>query len=59
MQKHYAQELRKSLGESREWVEQLLEELETAQGLIFALRRDLSRAKGGAPNNKERKLHHK
>lgn len=40
-----AAELRKCLGESREWVEQLMDELEVAQGIIFSLRRELNQAR--------------
>merc|ERR1712032_918672 len=45
MHKDYAQELRKSLGETREWVEQLSEELDVSQALIFSLRRELNSVK--------------
>lgn len=41
MHKDYASEQRKSIGEMREWIEQLSDELEVAQGTIFSLRREL------------------
>ena len=49
LQKDYAKELRKSLAESREWVELLDEELEAAQSVIVQLRRDLDAARAAAP----------
>ena len=49
LQKDYAKELRKSLAESREWVELLDEELEAAQSVIVQLRRDLHAARAAAP----------
>lgn len=45
MHREHASELRNSLGETREWVESLMEELETAQATIFSLRREVSQAK--------------
>ena len=48
------QELRKSLCETREWVEQLLEELEVSQGVVLSLRRELSAAKKRAHPDGER-----
>lgn len=52
LQKEHAKELRRSLAESREWVDMLDEELEVAQGTIFNLRRELHvvKQKHGAPS---------
>ena len=38
LHKDYAAELRKALGETREWVEQLHEEIDVAQAQIFTLK---------------------
>ena len=47
LHKEYAQELRKALGETREWVEHLTDELDTSQALVLSLRRELAAAKQG------------
>ena len=52
-----AQELRKSLGETREWVEQLDEELGVAQAVIFSLRREVNLLKHKAGTDSERDQH--
>jgi hypothetical protein len=44
----HAAELGRALGETREWVESLMDELEIAQGTILGLRRELSQAKEAA-----------
>jgi hypothetical protein len=44
LQKEYAGELRKALQETREWVEHLMDELETSQALALSLRRELREA---------------
>ena len=49
LQKDHAKELRRSLTESREWVDMLDEELEVAQGAIFNLRRELQLTKQKLP----------
>uniref|UniRef100_A0A7S0PXZ7 Uncharacterized protein n=1 Tax=Coccolithus braarudii TaxID=221442 RepID=A0A7S0PXZ7_9EUKA len=54
LHKDYSQELRKSLCETREWVEQLLEELEVAQSVIFSLRRELNAMKKRGYSDGER-----
>ena len=45
LQKEYAGELKKALGETREWVEHLTEELDTSQALALSLRRELNALK--------------
>ena len=45
LQKEYEAELKKSLSETREWVEQLTEELDTSQALVLSLRRELNALK--------------
>ena len=40
-----AQELQKALDETREWVEHLMEELDTSQALVLSLRRELQTTK--------------
>jgi len=44
----HAAELGRALGETREWVEALMDELEVAQATILGLRRELSQAKEAA-----------
>jgi hypothetical protein len=44
----HASELSVALGETREWVEALMDELEIAQATILGLRRELSHAKEAA-----------
>ena len=44
MHKEHAQEVHRALLETREWVEQLSEELDVAQGLIFSLRREAAKS---------------
>lgn len=41
LHKDYASELRKALLETREWVEQLHEELDVSQAMIWKLRRQV------------------
>lgn len=45
LQKEYSSELKKALGETREWVEHLSEELDTSQALVLSLRRELNALK--------------
>lgn len=45
LQKEYATELKKALGETREWVEQLGDELDTSQALVLHLRREVETLK--------------
>ena len=45
LQKEYEAEQKKALAETREWVEQLTEELDTSQALVMSLRRELAALK--------------
>ena len=45
LHKLYESELNKSLEESREWVEHLMDELDTSQGLVFSMKRELNLVK--------------
>ena len=45
LQKDYSNELKKALGETREWVEHLSEELDTSQALVLQLKRELNALK--------------
>ena len=45
LQKEYEGELKRALGETREWVEHLTEELDTSQELVLAQRRELNALK--------------
>ena len=48
LQKDYAAELQKSLVETRDWVEQLHEELDVSQAMILQLRREKAQASKAA-----------
>ena len=45
LQKEHAAELKKALLETREWVEQLHEELDVSQSMIVQLRRERNASK--------------
>lgn len=45
LQKQYSGELKKALAETREWAEQLMDELDTSQALALSLRRELNALK--------------
>lgn len=45
LEKEHSQELRKALDERGEWVEQLMEELDTSQALVLSLQKELEAAK--------------
>lgn len=51
LHKEYAGELRKALDETREWVEHLTEELDTSQGLVLSMRRELNALKAKRPDS--------
>ena len=48
LQKEYEAELKKALAETREWVENLTEELDTSQALVLSLRREVNGLKAKA-----------